>query len=124
MKSYIDSEYEDVGGRTTARNNPKRPCILIIQYQFLCRPIKDVDATNYNKIIVGDGKNNKNDSSKNTVSPNEGIGNPESVFHHRIFAFQTKTETKPLPISTVVFCKAPNFLCSRYGQRHYRCIAE
>ena len=118
LKTHIDSVYQDIAGSAAVRDSSTRPCLLIVHYQFLCRPIKDIDATKFDEIVVDSGKKGGN------VDVDEVIGEPESNFHKRILNFQKNTDTEPLPVSSVVFCKAPHFLCSRYGQRQYSCVAE
>ena len=71
------------------QNGASRPSVLVVQYQFLCRPLDDVNPKEYTEATM-----------------------------------ETSNNTQPLPDKFVVFCKGPNFLCSRYGQEQHSCVAE
>jgi hypothetical protein len=99
-----------------------RPGIVIVQYQFLCRPAIDLDPSKYSALF----RTEQSDVPQPDLST-EGIralSQPTTDFHRRIVEFQQRADVRRLPDDPIKVCKRGDRLCSKHSQIFHYCIAE
>ena len=129
LKLFTETSYND--------NGIIRPGVAIVQYQFLCRPAKDVDAKklkSHGKLFFAccndngdDSDNGGTDSSFDAVAEAQSLQNPRTQFHQRILEFQktsVEMEVQRLPKDCMRLCSEQCRLCSCHGHRFPYCLAE